>query len=237
MGVQPRILFITWLWHNGWRPGVYDFRHVNRLYRQMQKRMTGDWRFMCVTDDPAGIECETFPLWPMPEPVLPERLKGPKPNCYARLRLFDPGFNGQFNADVLVSIDLDTTVYRDLSPIITGDPFKIVRNERADTAKYCGTMWQVRPGAHPEVWRQYDPVLTPAITYDELGMHGSDQAWLSCMIPNAPVWGPSDGVFWNKRTRRDKLQDGARLVYFAGDTKPWDQNCRLIAPALYTPLL
>jgi hypothetical protein len=208
---------------------------VNRLYRQLQKHMTGKWKLVCVTDDPTGIECETFPLWSMPEPLLPE-LERPTPNCYARLKLFDPGTACLFGADLLVSIDLDTTVYRDLSPLFTDEPFKIMRNERANTAKYCGTLWQLKPGAHPEVWRDYDPVLTPHITYTDLGLYGSDQAWLSHKIPDAPTWGPRDGVLWNKRCRTHKLQDGVRLIYFAGDTKPWDEKCRLLYPALYTPL-
>lgn len=231
----PRTLIVTWLWHNGWRP-IYDYRHVNRLYRQLQKRMTGNWSFLCITDRADGIECATLPLWTMPEPLLPEGLKGPKPNCYARLRLFDPEFTKQFKVDRIVSIDLDTTVYRDLTPILTEDSFKIARNERPETSKFCGTLWQVKPGAHADVWFDYDPVLTPHITYTDLGMYGSDQAWFSYKLPKAPTWGPHDGVFWNKRLRPSKLQDGARLVYFAGSIKPWDQNCQLMQPALYTPL-
>lgn len=232
---SPQVTFVTWLW-DGWRPGAYNFQHVNRLYAQMKQHMSGNWRLVCVTDNPLFIECETYPLWPMPEPMIPEDLGKIRPNCYARLRLFDPDFAPELG-DLRVSIDLDVTVYKDLMALVSPVPFKIARNELFFTSRYCGTLWQLRRGAHPEVWRQYDPVLTPHITYEDLGLYGSDQAWLSHMIPDAPTWGPADGVFWNKRVRPDRVPPGARLVYFAGNIKPWDQNCQLKMPGLYTPLL
>lgn len=232
MKTEP-VTFITWLWQ-GWR-AIYDHRHVNRLHAQMKRHMSGDWRLVCVTDNPLFIDCETYPLWPMPHAHISPSSKGPRPNCYVRLRLFDPDFAPELG-NLMVSIDLDTTVYRDLAPLISPEPFKITRNEVPQNSKYCGTLWQLRRGAHPEVWHQYDPVETPKLTYETLGLHGSDQTWFSHMIPNAPTWGPADGVYWNKRTRADKVPPNARMVYFAGSIKPWDQDCQLKTPALYTPL-
>jgi hypothetical protein len=238
--ITEPVTFVCWLWQ-GWRAGQYDYRHVNRLYRQLQQHMTGAWRLVCITDQPAGIECETFPLWSMPRAQIPNRRTGgfafndQTPDCFVRLKLFDPNV-GRWFGNLLVSIDLDTTVYSDLRPLLTADPFKIAINEVPRANRYCGTLWQLRPGAHPEVWSDYDSVETPrAIAAAKL--RGSDQSWLTLKLPGAPTWTRRDGVYWLKGFDRNAaVPTDARLVYFAGDVNPWSRDCALMWPKFYTPL-
>lgn len=238
--IEEPVTFVCWLWE-GWRPGQYDYRHVNRLYAQLKQHMTGKWRLVCVTNMTEGIECQTAPLWEMPTPYVANSkaekhaLAATAPNCFCRLRLFDPATAKEFGS-LLVSIDLDVTVYADLRPLLTMDKFKVAINEMQKRARYCGTFWQLRAGAYPEIWSEYEPGRSPRAIRDA-GLTGSDQAWFSLKIPDAPTWGTADGVYWVKRFGRlTNVPRNARLVYFAGDTNPWSEKCREKWPNFYTPL-
>lgn len=230
---SEKISFVCWLWKDGFRPGVYDSRHVNRLYSQLKQHMTGAWSLTCITDDPTGIECETFPLWEIPEP---NNLEPKAPNCFRRLKLWDPDTGRQFGP-LVVSLDLDMTIYSDLRPLYTKSNFKAVENlKKKSGQRFCGTMFQMRPGSNPRLWDDYHPEHTPALI-ERCGLHGSDQSWFTIMLPTAPIWNHAEGVYWVKRLPvANRVPPNARLIYFAGEMKPWDRNCQLIAPKLYTPL-
>jgi hypothetical protein len=228
---DERITIVTFLWR-GWRP-IYDHRHVNRLHRQLQKHMTGSWSLVCLTDMPEGIECETRPL---PEFKQAEGMGETQANCFIRLALFHPEI-GRAIGNLLMVIDLDSTVYSDLRPLITKSGFKAAENKKPRNGlKFCGTLWQLRPGYRPEVYFDYHPVHTPDIIR-MTGMQGSDQSWFTLMMPTAPVWNEANGVYWAKRMPiRSQLPSNVRIVYFAGGMKPWDPECKMNAPCLYDPL-
>jgi hypothetical protein len=236
--ISEPVTLISWLWQ-GWRAGEYDYRHVNRLHRQLKQHMTGPWKMVCITDQPKGIECETYPLWDMPTPYIPNSaceklgLDPAAPNCFCRLKLFEKRTAQKFG-NLLMSIDLDTTVYADLRPLLTADSFKIAINENRRATKFCGTLWQMRPGAAPQLWKDYHPGSTPQ-AIRSAGMRGSDQSWFSLKVPDAPYWTRRDGVYWVKRLPLfRKRPENARVVYFAGNIKPWSEKC--LTMALYTPL-
>lgn len=232
------VTFITWLW-KGWRP-IYFAAHVNRLQKMLAERMTGAWELVCITDDERGIDCETFPLWTTPRAKIPARTEVGRdvvPDCFTRLRMFEPGVGRYFGKRV-VSIDLDCVILRDLAPLFDNDHDFIA--SRGYRSHICGSMWQLRTGTNGHVWRSYDPLESPrliaATTYKGRKLSGSDQAWMSLCMPTAPVWGETDGVyqFIEMRPQRIVPKD-ARIVFFAGKTKPWQRDCQMICPALYTP--
>lgn len=238
------VTFVTWLWQ-GWRP-VYNAGHVNRLHRMLQQHMTGDWRLVCITDDDRGIECETFPLWTMPRAKIPGRTDVGKtvvPDCFTRLRLFDPKI-GRLFGDVLVSIDLDCTILADLAPLFIEHSYDFVASQ-GYRSHLCGSMWQLRPGAHREVWDTYDPVESPkrisqTTHIDRFGrewpLSGSDQAWMSLCMPEAPLWTEAMGVHqFIELKPQDKVPVDARVIFFAGKTKPWSRDCQMICPGAYLP--
>lgn len=235
---NEKITIVTWLWREGFRPGAYDHRHVNRLHEQLKKHMTGEWRLVCVTDDPAGIECETYPLWAFPEPD-PAEWGADMPNCFRRIELFNPDTWSLVagGSTVILSLDLDVTVYADLRPLITKSGFKVALNKRPKNGlKFCGTVWQLRRGHRPDVRAEYHPTYTPR-TIRLCGLKGSDQSWFMLKLFHEPTWDERNGVYWVKRLpRTNAVPTNARLIYFAGGMKPWDRDCQLIAPKLYTPL-
>ena len=234
------VTFVTWLWR-GWRP-IYTATHVNRLHAMLAKHMTGPWRLICITDDERGIDCETFPLWTIPRAKIPARLDLPTdrvvPDCYTRLRMFDPNVGRHFG-ECFVSIDLDCVILKDLAPLFeNGYDFIAAKGYRSHL---CGSMWQLRPGSHADVWQSYDPVESPkriaSSTYGCFKLSGSDQAWMSLQMPDAPLWTEADGVYQFMELRPQRIVPAnARIVFFAGSIKPWDRDCAMISPKLYTPL-
>jgi hypothetical protein len=223
------ITFVTWLW-KGWR-NIYTAEHVNRLHRMLIKHMTGDWTLVCVTDQPEGIECETFPLWEIPEPA---GLKASAPNCFRRLKLFDEEMAYWFGP-MVVSIDLDCNIYADLRPLFTTDTFKAAAGQHS---YINGSLWQVVPGAHPEVWRDYHPVETPKLIAETRHgfrkISGSDQAWMSIKLPRAPRWTERDGVYQRMHMPLRYVEPGTKVIFFAGMIKPWDDKCKYEWPKLYS---
>lgn len=231
------LVIVTWKW-SGWR-NIYTAEHVNKLGRMLAKHMSTPYRFVCITDDPEDIEFETFPLWKS-EPVKTGNSwivdsRDPVPNCFTRLKLFDPRVSKWLGASKILSIDLDCMVFDDLAPLLTEDPFKAAIGRHSN---YCGTLWQLIPGAHERVWTEFDPIESPKqisnTLYGSRKISGSDQAWMSINIANAPTWGETEGVYWYREIMNQrKVPKNARVVHFAGGIKPWDVDCRLISPAFY----
>lgn len=236
MASSNDLTIVTWLWH-GWRP-VYKAEHVNRLKARLDATMSVPFRFVCVTDDERGLACDTFPLWTMPRAKIPGRLDvGQKiiPDCFVRLRMFDPGVGRLFGPRI-VSMDVDCVVLKDLASLFNNDyDFIAARGYRSHL---CGSMWQLRTGTNENVWRSYDPVESPKLiagsTHNGYPLSGSDQAWMSLCMPDAPLWGEDEGVcqFMEMRPQRI-IPKNARVVFFAGAVKPWLRDCQMISKPLY----
>ncbi len=227
---------VLWKWR-GWND-IYNAGHVNRMLGMLERTMSVPYRPVCITDDPTGVYCETFPLWQMPEVRIPAVQPLPPrgkliPNCYTRLRIFDPRV-GMWFGDRILSIDLDAVILDDLAPLLTDDPFRAARGMHSP---FCGTLWQLLVGEHADVWYDFDPVETPKLVADTMHgdrpISGSDQAWLSIKIPDAPTWGEGDGVYWFKTLKPKQIPKNARYIYFAGNIKPWGRECQMINPELY----
>lgn len=263
--IDEHVEVVCWLW-NGWRPGEYNYRHVNRLYRMLQKHMTGSWGLTCICEDPTGIECRTFPLWIPPpilaqetiysalEPVVRKKFKSTSPtiqydeapgivrqvkvipNCFTRLRIFDPRV-GSWIGKLLLSIDIDVNVVADLRPLLTADGFKGARGRHSPI---LGGLWQLRVGAHPEIWTDFDPLKSPALIagtqYEGHRLSGSDQGWLSIKLPGCPAWTTEDGIYDHLHIMKKRPPENARVIQTWGSTKPWLPDTRLCYPFLYDPL-
>lgn len=254
---------VTWLW-DGWNP-IYGPEDVHRLKRKLEQHMSVPFRFVCVADEKfiEDLECETFPMWEYysfeedterRERILDdhvaqlaargirkprEELTPTLPNCYHRLRLFDPEVGKQFG-DYVLSLDLDVEIFDDLAPMLSlDDDFKIMQG--LSRAPYCGTMWWLKTGCFPEVWSDLDPAQLVNAEFDGRPLVGSDQAWLSVKLPDMPTWANdgSDGGYYIRRLvaasswARSKKPDNCRIVFAAGRIKTRSPECRMMIPWLY----
>jgi hypothetical protein len=193
---------LAWWWAaSGRRPGVYTAAHVHALARMLAKHMSGEYRLVCVTDRPEEIT--ECETFPLWNlPVTQTR----DLDCYRRLKLFEPKFGAVFGERIL-SLDLDVLIRGDLAPLI---------DDSLDFQAMRGTC------SH---------IISQARNRDGSRLIGSDQAWMSLLMPDAAVWDKRHGMWHYKRlVKQPDLAPSARMVAFSGDAKPWDADLKI--PAL-----
>jgi hypothetical protein len=216
------ITFVCWLWTPivNWKRD-YTFEQVNALERMLKQHVSAPHRLICITDDPTGINCETFPIWNYPT----VETKPGFPNCYRRLRMFSQWATEIFG-DRIVSIDLDCLIRKDITSLFTGgEDFRITKGQ---ACLYNGSLWMLKTGSRKQVWDDFDPALSPRLAYNtrhpvtRRRFFGSDQAWLSYKLPDEKVWTQEDGVY-HFRTSINHLPipEDCRIIFFAGRKKPW----------------
>lgn len=212
---------VTFKWNDPGYGGKFSAEHVNIMQRMVARHYRSPHRFVCFTDDPAGIDAdiEALPLWD-DYASLPNPTGGGRPSCYRRLKLFDPAMRDVLG-ERFVSIDLDTVIVNDLGPV--WDRPEDVVMFRAPHGKwpYNGAMFMVNTGARPQVWRDFDPVESPRLAAAK-GYQGSDQAWLSyCLGPDEAVWTDADGVYYPLPAALRQQPGNARVVFTTGRRPPW----------------
>ena len=225
MGEIDMITVVCWKWQQSNYRSKFTAEHVNVLQQMVEKHLNLPHRFVCITDDPKGIDCETMPLWNEPQVNLPEG----RPNCYRRLRAFAPDA-AEWLGERILSIDLDTVIVDDITPLVDRDDDFVIWGDTARNTHYNGGFWLLRAGTRSRVWTEFTPDA-PRLTRT---MVGSDQAWISHTLgPGESMWGEADGVY----SYRNHLKEGAlplppnaRIVFMHGKFDPWDQLAQERSP-------
>lgn len=235
--------FICWKWRSDAYPIRYAAKHVNVLRETLRRTYNGAHRFICITDDPRGIECETFPLWSDHSDLF-NPAGAYLPSCYRRLKIFDRATTEAMwiaTDSPIVSIDLDVVVLHDLSPIVSKCPESDFIGWRTTVGGhdrpmvYNGSLFRFRAGTMGHLWSDFDPDHSPAEARANR-FFGSDQGWMSYKLANAyPSWGREDGVVGfvenlSPLHHHGELPANARIVCFNGLAKPWDADVRLANP-------
>lgn len=226
----PEIV-VTWKW----RPAAnyrssYGPETVNTLAAQVRRHYPHPHRFVCVTDDATGIDSrvEIVPDWADFADV-PSPHGGRNPSCYRRLRAFHPEI-GSVLGGRFVSLDLDTVITGDLTPLWDRDEDFVIWGDTGPKSFYNGSMFLLTAGARPRVWSDFDPQQSPRVAM-QAGCYGSDQGWLSyCLGKGEARWTAADGVrsFRNDiLPRGGALPEGTRIVFFHGHHDPW--SCHIKA--------
>lgn len=218
-----RQLVTVVLWK--WGGGEYTARHVNAMAAAVNRHLALPHRVVCITDDPAGIDCGTLAIWPEIG-VRPGRL-----NCYRRLRAFAADA-GDWLGGRILSLDLDGVIAGDITPLVdVADDFRIWADPTPPTP-YNGGMWLLAAGARRQVWEDFDPVASPKAAA-AAGYVGSDQAWIGARLgPGEATWGRADGVYSFRCdvAAAGRLPADARVVWFHGRHKPWHPEIRRAHP-------
>lgn len=217
----------TWKWTQSYRHAFLS-EYANILERSVRRAYDGDIRFITITDDPEGIDGETFPLWDDCADIVNPHGAKEYPSCYRRLKLFDPETQramGIAVGDKIVSIDLDVIVIDDLNYLWDrSEPFVgwAVKNRFHDRV-FNGSMWLFRAGEFADVWAGFDPEKTPKRAL-EAGFLGSDQAVMTMLVGTDQAgWTQEDGIYTRMECLRERRLPGdARIVSFHGNVKPWD---------------
>lgn len=236
------ITFVLWLWRGktmGEGRVDYVADHVNRAASMIARNVTLPHEVVCVTDMPDGIASHVriVPMWD----DLADLGK-----CYRRLKVFDPRMI-EILGPRIVSMDLDTVITGNIDHLFAGrELFKIwgdrIPRGMTATTPYCGSLFTLTPGYRPDVFTDFDPRVALDLRKTH-GFIGSDQAWMSYKIKDAPTWGKRDGVYSfrldiklkvpmrargriagrggaTQIMRRGDLPEGARIVFFHGLEDP-----------------
>jgi hypothetical protein len=217
--------FVTWKWAppKGYR-STFGPETVNTLCRMVARHYAAPHRFLCVTDDPAGLDSavEVVPGW-NDFADLPSPSGGRNPSCYRRLRMFSPDIAAVFGSR-FVSLDLDVVVTGDLRPLVDRPEAFVIWGDTNPSTYYNGSLILMSAGARPQVWQTFDPIKSPKAS-KAAGHHGSDQGWIShCLGPKEAKWTTADGVYsYRNHLERtgNRLPENARLVVFHGNVDPW----------------
>lgn len=247
--------FIVWKWHDPDYDVSYEAHHVNTLASMLARHVHQPYRLICITDDPEGIECETFPLWTDLSHMknkgwehLPNVQNKVFPSCYRRLKIFSPEVTrslGIEDGERVVSIDLDVVITDTLDPLFDREEnfvgwYGNSTNELYGFNGFNGSLFMFRAGTCEFLWTQFDPQESPKLA-KEAGFYGSDQGWLSYkMYANSPQWNASDGVlryfpdlvipFPNEPVVLVSPLPGTRIAVFCGAHKPWDEISLMQSP-------
>lgn len=221
------LTIVTWKWPP--RPGyrsTFGPQTVNVLRRMVARHYPHPHRFVCVTDDAEGLDADitVLPAWNDFADV-PSPHGGHNPSCYRRLRLFHPDA-AQWFGDRFVSLDLDTVIVGDVTPLWHRDEDFVAWGDTNPQpgSHYNGSMILLRAGSRPQVWTDFDPATSPALA-KAARCFGSDQGWISFRLgPGEARWTRADGVYsFRNEIMRDlrRLPKNARIVFFHGPHDPW----------------
>jgi hypothetical protein len=222
------ITVLCWRWKAPWRyRSNFTPATVLALKRMVADHYPHRHRFVCVTDDPRGLDgVDTFPIWRDHIAITPpEGMRWP--SCYVRLRAFSDEARAWWG-DRYVSLDLDTVITGDLTPLFERREDFVIWNETdwPETQHYNASIWLHTPGTRTQVWDTFDPKRSPREAY-RAGGRGGDQAWISYVLgPGEAVYTPADGVLSYRRHIElagvnGRLPAHARIVNFHGVVDPW----------------
>lgn len=150
------MLIVCVKWGNQFGP-----EYVNILHDMIRRNTTKDYQFVCYTDDPTGLDCETR--------ELPKELEG----WWGKLYLFK-----ELNGKTLF-FDLDTLITNNIDDLLgyEGD-FAILRDfYRQDGLQSAIMAWN---GDHSYIWDNWNESGCPKTP-------GGDQTWIETQIKNPDI--------------------------------------------------
>jgi hypothetical protein len=236
------ITVVCWKWrpHGKYR-STFGPATVNVLRRMVARNLHVPHEFVCVTDDPAGIDPEVriVPLWDHHHDRINPAGTG-RPSCYARLYAFSREARDVLG-DRILSIDLDCVVTGDLTPLVERDEDVVLYGDTHPHTPYNGGLWLLRTGTRTEVWERFDRDPDGEVARARaLRYHGSDQAIMSSILgPSEARYSTRDGVYSFRvhligdrvyRSAPKDLPEGSCLVLFNGKWDPWKFQVRRMCP-------
>lgn len=173
----------------------YSSEYVNKLESMVKRHLKVPFSFLCITDDPTGVNCKTVPVM------------DDLPGWWAKLTLFAPkpyGIEGK-----ILFLDLDIVILEDLEPFTEPDEFTIIMDW--NLPMYNSSVFLLPEGTQTQVWDNFDDVVMQT---SKCG----DQWWIT-QAAEGKTW--EEG--WCTSYRATYRPDG-KIVVFHGQPKPHQVN-------------
>jgi hypothetical protein len=205
----------------------YGPEYVNRLYAMVRRNLTGDFRFVCLTDDASGLRGEVE-HYPIPSLSLP---KGAPERGWNKLTTFSPNLPADLTGNALF-LDLDVVIVGGLDVFFeqTGG-FLIIRDWKRRPGRITGnsSVYRFRLGAHGAIFEYF------RLNHEDIRRRfRNEQEFLSWFLAAAkqlrywpvewcrsykyhciPIWPTS---YW----RDPVIPKGSRILIFHGTANPPD---------------
>lgn len=222
--VLAMLAISTWLWGDKYGP-----EDVIKLRNAVKRHLKQKHRFLVMT--------ERERQWEPPEGIERHAIKDPEllahQGCFARLRMFDYGWQRNRNIDDrLVCLDLDIVITNRLDQLFDRpETFVILGGANSvNPCPYNGSVMMLRPGHHGELWTEFSMEKAQQIKYH---VFPDDQGWIAHLLPNAATWpcGTKSGIYAFKKpgwpVNSFALPADARIVAFPGARRPQDYAKKL----------
>jgi hypothetical protein len=209
----------------------YGPEYVNRLYAMVRRHLSGDFQFICLTDDDTGIRPEVRCL---PIPALNLQLApGQRDGAWKKLTTFEADLHGLrgtalfLDVDVVIVGSLDAFFEQPGEFLIIHDYPRFWRFGQRITGN--SSVYRFELGAHADVLTYFRSHMSEvqanfrneqAFLSKFLHKQGKLAYWPSGWCPSfkydsIPTW-PSN--YW----REPLIPEGARIMIFHGECNPPD---------------
>ena len=207
----------------------YGPHYVNRLYAMVRRHLSGNFNFVCLTDDASGIrpEVQCLPIPPLElPPGIPER-------GWTKLATFSPDLHGL--SGTALFLDLDVVIVGPLDEFFTQPGEFLIIHDYPRFWRFGkrivgnSSVYRFTLGAHPDVlehFRRHTEAVRARYRNEQeylshfLHQQGKLQYWPAAWCPSfkyhcIPAW-PSN--YWKEPVP----PAGARIVIFHGEVNPPD---------------
>jgi len=191
----------------------YSAAYVNYLHRMVSSHMAMPFQFVCATDNPVGVGCETIPL----SESIP-------PGWWAKMDLFHPrGAFGQITGRVLY-LDLDVVIVGDLTALVEYPSEFAMHHDFQKPWRTASAVMVLDAGTRGWVWEKFQAIRGKVMQQ----FHG-DQDYLyqvqmeECRWPNTRPFADYFPQRWIRSYRIHSIKgpsEGCKVVCFHGDPKP-----------------
>lgn len=224
MSGQRHILCMKW----GTKYGPH---YVNRLYAMVRRHLSGDFNFVCLTDDPTGVRPEVQCL-PIP-PLAIELAPGQRDGAWKKLTTFEADLHGLKGTALF--LDLDVVVVGPLDDFFTQPGQFLIIHDYPRFWRFGerivgnSSVYRFEIGAHADVLANFrahtDAMRTKYRNEQDYLSHflhaqGKLSYWPVAWCPSfkyhaIPAW-PTN--HW----KPPFVPKGARIVIFHGEVNPPD---------------
>lgn len=226
------MIVVFWKWHRRGYRSKFESHHVNIAKNMIKRNCTLPLEFVCITDDPAGLDKEIKPikLWDNPAPDYGGETR---PNCTYRLKAFSDDMR-ELIGPRFIWFDLDMVVTGNIDNIIGVKEDFAMWGDTAYVHQYNGSLCIMDAGKFSFVWGDFKGTAS-LHEAQRAGFFGSDQAWISYKVGmNKRMFGTEDGVYsFNNHYKKQGVRamiEGCKLVFLHGSHDPWHWNVQAEYP-------
>jgi hypothetical protein len=177
MDVPPVVCCVKW-------GTKYPASYVNRLRSMVRRHLGRRHDFVCLTDDPAGLDPD---IEAMPLPDTGYTGFWNKISLF-RADLFAPG-------RTLLYLDLDIVIVGPLEPLLEGEGDLTILHGFSKNFGFNSSVMRLRAGSSPHVYERF-AANSEAILAS--GRYSTDQDWICEQFPDAALFPPGKIVSYKK---------------------------------------